>query len=343
MVPVLQLCVDGRGEVVADSTQLFDYSALLQAIAGTPLAPLARIVPDDLAITVTHGDFPKWLAALRALPGIVGGNNDLLAQVRVGEAAQLSGAARAELQQLLMQLHPWRKGPFDLFGLQIDTEWRSDWKWDRLINHISPLRGRRVLDVGCGNGYHCWRMAGAGAALVVGIEPMLLYVLQYWALRHFLPGPDVFVVPATLEQLPEQLPGFDTAFSMGVLYHRRSPFEHIDLLKKKLRKGGELVLETLVVEGEEGMTLVPRDRYCRMNNVWFLPSPATLVGWLERAGFTDVRVVSVERTTLQEQRQTSWMTFESLAQALDPDDPTQTIEGHPAPMRAIVVAESPAH
>lgn len=343
MVPVLQLCVDGSGEVVAHSARLFDYSALLQAIAGTPLAPLAGIVPADLALNVTHGDFPEWLAALRALPDITAANNDLLTQVRVGEAAQLPGVARAELQQLLMQLHPWRKGPFDLFGLQIDTEWRSDWKWDRIINHISPLRGRRVLDVGCGNGYHCWRMAGAGATLVVGIEPMLLYVLQYWALRHFLPRPDVFVVPATLEQMPEQLPGFDTVFSMGVLYHRRSPFEHIELLKKKLRKGGELVLETLVVKGEEGMTLVPRDRYCRMNNVWFLPSPATLVGWLERAGFKEVRVVNVERTTLQEQRQTSWMTFESLAQALDPDEPTQTIEGHPAPMRAIVIAQSPAH
>jgi tRNA (mo5U34)-methyltransferase len=338
---VLQFCVDGGGEIVTTAFRLFDYDPLLAAIAGSALAPLASIVPADLANTVSHGDFPKWLSALRMLPAITVENADLSTQVKAETAEQLSAAARVDLQQALMQLHPWRKGPFDLFGLHIDTEWRSDWKWERVIEHIAPLDGRRVLDVGCGNGYHCWRMAGAGAQLVVGVEPMLLYVLQYWALRHFLPQPAVFVLPSTLEQMPEQLPAFDTVFSMGVLYHRRSPFEHIDLLKKKLRKGGELVLETLVIAGEEGMTLVPRDRYCRMNNVWFLPSPATLVAWLEKAGFRDVRVVSVEPTTLQEQRRTAWMTFDSLAQALDAGDPTRTVEGHPAPVRAIIVAQAP--
>lgn len=325
---------------MAAPCSLFDYSALLAAIADTPLAPLAASVPRDLAGDVVHGDFPKWLAALRALPPIAPGLTDLLTAVKVGETSQLTDAMRAELQQTLMQLHPWRKGPFDLFGLHIDTEWRSDWKWDRLVDHISPLQDRRVLDVGCGNGYHCWRMAGAGAKLVVGVEPMLLYVLQYWALRHFLPEPEVYVIPSTLEQMPEQLPGFDTVFSMGVLYHRRSPFEHLDLLKKKLRKGGELVLETLVIEGEEGLSLVPRDRYCRMNNVWFLPSPPTLVSWLQRCGFRDVKVVDVGPTTLDEQRPTPWMTFESLIHALDPAEPTLTVEGHPAPVRAILTAQT---
>lgn len=322
-------------------TSLFDYSALRLALAGTPLAALDAMVPLDLRNEVTHGDFPKWLAALSALPALPASACDLVTQVKVGSAAQLSDEQRVGLQQTLMQLHPWRKGPFDLYGLHIDTEWRSDWKWGRLRSHIAPLQGRRVLDVGCGNGYHCWRMAGEGASLVVGIEPMLLYVLQYWALRHFLPEPPVYVLPATLEQLPEHLPGFDTVFSMGVLYHRRSPFEHLDLLKKKLRKGGELVLETLVIEGGEGETLVPRDRYCRMNNVWFLPSPPTLAVWLQRAGFRDVRLVDVGPTTVQEQRQTPWMTFESLAHALDPANPACTIEGLPAPRRAIFIASLP--
>ncbi|MES2604070.1 MAG: tRNA 5-methoxyuridine(34)/uridine 5-oxyacetic acid(34) synthase CmoB, partial [Pseudomonadota bacterium] len=207
-----------------------------------------------------------------------------------------------------------------------------------ILPHLTPLQGRRVLDVGCGNGYHCWRMAGAGAELVVGIEPMLISVLQYWALRHFLPAPPVWVLQSTLEQMPETMPGFDTVFSMGVLYHRRSPFEHLDLLKKKLRKGGELVLETLVIDGDAGMTLVPADRYCRMNNVWFLPSCATLQQWLQRAGFRDVRVVDVTPTTTAEQRRTPWMTFDSLEQALDPANPSLTVEGLPAPVRATLIA-----
>lgn len=317
---------------------LFDYTELQQRIAGTALASLAALIPLDLRATATHGDFAKWQRALEALPLLSANDIDLLSQVRVGDAGHSTDVARPALRDTLMQLHPWRKGPFALFGLPIETEWRSDWKWDRIVPHITPLQGRRVLDVGCGNGYHCWRMAGAGAELVVGVEPMLLYVLQYWALRHFLPQPPVWVLPATLEQMPESMPGFDTVFSMGVLYHRRSPFEHLDLLKKKLRNGGELVLETLVIEGDAGMTLVPPERYCRMNNVWFLPASSTLQGWLQRAGFDDVRIVDVTPTTTAEQRRTPWMTFDSLEQALDPADPSRTVEGLPAPLRATLVA-----
>jgi tRNA (mo5U34)-methyltransferase len=335
---VFQFCFNGGGEIVTAS--LFDYSQLQRSIANTPLAPLSALTPADLAANVSHGDFAKWQKALATLPTLVPNIVDLLTTVRVGEPTQLSLLQREDLQQTLMQLHPWRKGPFELFGLTIDTEWRSDWKWQRVLPHISLLAGRRVLDVGCGNGYHCWRIAGSGADLVIGIEPMLLYVLQYWALRKYLPAPPVHVLPLTLEQMPESLPGFDTVFSMGVFYHRRSPFEHLDLLKKKLRKGGELVLETLVIEGETGLTLVPPERYCRMNNVWFLPSPSTLQLWLHKAGFRDIRIVDVTTTTTHEQRRTPWMTFDSLAQALDAANPAFTVEGHPAPLRAVLIANA---
>jgi tRNA (mo5U34)-methyltransferase len=323
------------------SSPLLHYTALQTLLANTPLAPLAAQLPADLASTVTHGDFAKWQRALAALPAIKSAHSDLTNAVCLSTAQPLSQREQDQLALSLMHLHPWRKGPFELFGVHIDTEWRSDWKWDRVVPHISALQDRTVLDVGCGNGYHCWRMAGAGAKLVIGVEPMLLYVMQYWALRHFLPEPPVWVVQSTLEQMPENLPGFDTVFSMGVLYHRRSPFDHLDLLKKKLRKGGELVLETLVIDGPDGMSLVPPDRYCRMNNVWFLPTPATLKGWLEKVGFVEVKVVDVTPTSIDEQRQTPWMTFESLAHALNPNDLTRTVEGHPAPVRAVLVATNP--
>jgi tRNA (mo5U34)-methyltransferase len=52
-------------------------------------------------------------------------------------------------------------------------------------------------------------------------------------------------------------------------------------------------------------------------------------------------MVAVTDTTVHEQRSTEWMPFESLAEALDPDDPSRTIEGLPAPMRAIVICKSP--
>ena len=320
------------------SGEVLGYATLKRQLVDTPLQALSALLPDDLAAHVVHGDFPKWQRALQRLPRLEPASVDLASAVRVGTAEQMSEDQRTELRDALLQLHPWRKGPFELFGLPIDTEWRSDWKWNRVLPHLSPLLGRRVLDVGCGSGYHCWRSAGEGAGLVIGVEPMLVYVLQYFALRHFLPGPPVWVLPFTLEQLPEQLPVFDTVLSMGVLYHRRSPFEHLDLLRKKLRSGGELLLETLVVEGAEGTVLVPPERYCRMNNVWFLPSPPTLQRWLERAGFREVRLVDVTPTTTDEQRRTPWMTFDSLAQALDSTDARRTCEGLPAPLRATLVA-----
>jgi tRNA (mo5U34)-methyltransferase len=149
-----------------------------------------------------------------------------------------------------MALHPWRKGPFCIQGVHIDTEWRSDLKWDRLAGAIAPLAGRLVLDVGCGNGYHGWRMLGAGARLVMGIDPTLLFVLQWMAINRYLGRNDLAVLPLGIEDLPDDLGGFDTVFSMGVLYHRRSPIDHLMDLHRLLRPGGELVLETLVLEGE---------------------------------------------------------------------------------------------
>jgi tRNA (mo5U34)-methyltransferase len=197
-----------------------------------------------------------------------------------------------------------------------------------------------VLDVGCGNGYHCWRMAGAGAHLVLGIDPTLLYLMQFLAVDHFLRVPAVAVLPLALEALPAGMTGFDTVFSMGVLYHRRSPMDHLRDLRRLLRRGGELVLETLVLDGPGDRVLVPEGRYSMMRNVWFIPAPDALVKWLGRNGFRNVRVLDVSTTTVREQRSTQWMRFKSLADFLDPDDPARTIEGLPAPRRGIFLAEA---
>ncbi|MEN0108998.1 MAG: tRNA 5-methoxyuridine(34)/uridine 5-oxyacetic acid(34) synthase CmoB, partial [Pseudomonas sp.] len=226
---------------------------------------------------------------------------------------------------------------FHLFGVHIDTEWRSDWKWDRVSPHID-LTGKRVLDVGCGNGYYQWRMLGAGADSVIGIDPNWLFFCQFQAVQRYLPNLRAWHLPFALEDLPAGLEGFDTVFSMGVFYHRRSPIEHLLALKDCLVKGGELVLETLVIEGDVNQVLVPEDRYAQMRNVWFLPSVPALELWLRRAGFSEVRCVDVSVTSVDEQRSTEWMRYQSLSHFLDPDDHSKTVEGLPAPMRAVITA-----
>jgi tRNA (mo5U34)-methyltransferase len=321
---------------------MIDFAGLAEQLRGGPLESWAASLEDTLGDALTpdtHGDMARWLDALKSLPELDISSVELdHAVVRAGRDTDCAEATRQVLYQALTELRPWRKGPFDICGIRLDTEWRSDLKWDRLRHAISPLAGRTVLDVGCGSGYHCWRMAGAGAHTVIGIEPMPLYVLQFLALRRYLGEHGVWVLPLRLEQLPNGLHAFDTVFSMGVLYHRRSPIDHLRELRAALRAGGELVLETLVVEGDEHTVLLPGERYARMRNVWFIPSVAALRGWLERVGFREIAVVDVSATTVAEQRTTEWMPFESLAAALDPTDESRTIEGYPAPLRAIVRA-----
>ena len=288
------------------------------------------------------GDMPGWLAALESLPDISVHHSDFNAGVTIGDTADITSNELDQLQQSLMGLHPWRKGPFELFGMAIDTEWRSDWKWERVLPHLQSLQNRLILDVGCGNGYHCWRMLGAGAKRVIGIDPSAKFVFQFNAIKkyagHELP---IDVLPLGIEHMPAKMAAFDTVFSMGILYHRRSPMDHLRELRGLLRPGGQLVLETLVIDGPEGQVLVPEGRYGKMPNVWFLPSPDTLVSWMRKQGFVNPRVVDISATSIQEQRSTEWMTYDSLVDFLDPEDINKTAEGHPAPIRAVVVAEVP--
>lgn len=307
-----------------------------------PFEPGLRALLDIGALQKLHGEYNDWQHLVDTLPPLQASVIDLACDaLKVGSHDDCSEETRQSLTAALRKLHPWRKGPFDIFGIPIDTEWRSDWKWQRLLPHIAPLRDRVVLDVGCGSGYHCFRMRGEGAKFVVGIDPTVRYLFQFLALNHYIADSNVHFLPLKSEDMPRRMRCFDTVFSMGVLYHRRAPFDHLDELKDLLRPGGELVLETLVVDGPANTILVPRDRYAQMRNVWFLPSAETLPLWLQRAGFENARVVDVNRTTLDEQRRTDWMTFQSLQDFLDPNDPSLTVEGLPAPTRAIIIANKP--
>lgn len=303
---------------------MFDFDALRHNLAALGLdnwnEELGPVLHDRLT-GKTHGDWARWNRAIEELPDAR------------GDATRL--------RKLLMELHPWRKGPLDLDGVIIDTEWRSDLKWARVKDAIASLDGRCVLDVGSGNGYYALEMRKAGAATVIGVDPTLLFAMQFQAINVFAQDPSVFILPCRLEETPPARNAFDTTFSMGVLYHQRSPIGHLDHLRSTLRPGGQLVLETIYVPGEESYACTPADRYARMRNVWLLPTLAELTTWLRRSGFGCIEIIDTTVTTTDEQRSTEWMTFESLREALDPDDPSKTVEGWPAPRRVVVTALAP--
>ncbi|MCF8261561.1 MAG: tRNA 5-methoxyuridine(34)/uridine 5-oxyacetic acid(34) synthase CmoB [Melioribacteraceae bacterium] len=288
-----------------------------------------------------HGDYNNWLKVLAMLPDIEPSKIDLnSAAIQVGHKSDIPESEANQFNEILKKFHPWRKGPFEIFGNYIDSEWRSDWKWERVKNAVD-LKDKVVLDVGCGNGYHCWRIRGAGAKKVIGIDPFLLSNVQFYAIKKYVPDEHVWMLQLKMEDLPSNLQSFDVVYSMGVLYHRRSPFDHLYELKSALKPGGELILETLIIEGKEGELLVPKDRYAKMRNVWFIPSVASLVLWLQRTGFINIETVDISQTTIKEQRKTDWMQWESLSDFLDPNDQNKTIEAYPSPKRAVLKAELP--
>ena len=292
-------------------------AACLQAMGlDNWLQTLVPLTNKRLSVT-GHGDYKKWSNILRSLSDTGGPD---------------------ETRELLLGLSPWRKGPFELDGIHVDAEWRSDLKWARVENSLAPLKGRNVLDVGCGNGYYALQMRKSGAETVIGVDPTLLYAMQFLAVNKFLHEPDLFVLPARLHELPLPARKFDTTFSMGVLYHQRSPIDHLLQLQQTLRPGGQLVLETIYLPGDEAYAVTPEDRYARMRNVWMLPTISELTTWMIRSGYKNIELIDKSITTVEEQRSTEWMTFESLPEALDPSDAMLTVESWPAPHRVVITA-----
>lgn len=302
---------------------LIDHAAFSECLKSIGLehwpAVIAPIIDSRLS-KKGHGDFLRWRQVLNEIE-----------QVRDDSDA---------LKDLLHQLAPWRKGPFDIAEVRIDAEWRSDLKWGRIKNAIAPLSGRNVLDVGCGNGYYALQSRKAGAQTVIGVDPTLLFVVQFLAVNTFERESNVFILPLRLNELPLPAKRFDTTFSMGVLYHQRAPVDHLVQLRKTLKSGGQLVLETIYLPGDEPRAVTPPDRYARMRNVWLVPTLPELLTWLQRTGYQDINIVDRSITTIEEQRSTEWMTFESLREALNPDDASLTIEGWPAPHRIVLTATS---
>ena len=323
------------------TSTLFDFKPLFQQLEQHNLAAWCQHLRQQIPAAINpanNGHLALWKSAWEQLPHCADARIQADAEA-VSVTGTLSEELRQSLPQLLKILHPWRKGPFNFFGIPIDTEWRSCLKWDRLAPHVC-FQGRKVLDVGCGNGYYGWRMLNAGASLVLGLDPFLLYVMQFEFLKKFAaPETPHFILPLTDAALPDNPAFFDVTLSMGVLYHRTSPIDHLQTLRQTLAPGGTLVLETLVLEDHGKQVLVPEDRYAKMRNVWFIPTVDMLMLWLRRAGFTGASLVDLSRTTIAEQRSTAWMTFESLADFLDPEDHSRTIENLPGPVRALILAK----
>ncbi len=248
--------------------------------------------------------------------------------------ANLSSKERDEAFRLAMDLRSWRKGPFGIDDIFIDSEWKSFVKYNLLEPHLN-LEGKTVGDIGCNNGYYMFRMLKQKPKRLIGFDPGVISYLQFEFIDRFIDSSIRYELLG-VEHLPEYGEKFDTLFCLGVLYHRSDPIKTLKELKGALNSGGELFLDTMYIEGGEDLVLSPKNAYSKIPNIYFVPTVSALMNWCERANFKDVEILATKPTDSDEQRKTEWILGQSLGDFLDPADPGLTIEGYPAPRRIYV-------
>lgn len=259
--------------------------------------------------------------------------------VEIGQEHELNTQQHQELVSTLKQFMPWKKGPFSIYGHMIDAEWRSDFKWHRIEPVIKSLTGKRVADIGCNNGYFMYRMAAQNPQIVVGFEPYVKHYYTFKYLQHFKPLSNLAFERLGVESIHLFENFFDTIFCLGILYHHPDPLGILKKIWASMKSGSELIIDCQGITGEESYALCPSSRYARARGIWFLPTLPCLMNWLKRSQFRNIKCFFNQPLDVSEQRSSSWAPIDSLADFLDPNDPTKTIEGYPAPYRFYVKAQ----
>lgn len=248
----------------------------------------------------------------------------------------LSDDDKLEIENAAKVMIPWRKGPFKVGDTFIDSEWQSQIKYNLLDKHFD-LKDKIVGDIGCNNGYYLFRMLKEEPKKIVGFDPSAIYYSQFQFIDNFIKS-DIVYELLGVEHVEFYEHRFDTLFCLGVLYHRSDPIAMLKSLFKGLNNNGELILDTFMIDGEEDVCLIPKDRYAQMRNIYFIPTISALKNWCYRAGFSSVEVLETSVTTTAEQRATDWTFEQSLEDFLDVNDKTKTVEGYPAPKRIYIKA-----
>lgn len=283
--------------------------------------------------------FLRYRRPFEFLSGFPAGFTDCSGDtVTIGRAEELSADQRHDIRQQLKAFMPWRKGPFSVFGTDIDAEWRSERKWNRLKPHLPDLSGKTIADIGCNNGYYMFRMVPSEPRFVLGFEPSVQHYYCFKALQAMAGFDNLAVDLLGVEHVGLFKQSFDVIFLMGIIYHQSSPLHLLNDLFTALKPGGTLIVESQAIPGDEPLALFPEKTYAKAPGTYFVPTGAALKNWLLRAGFSDVELFCSHPMSSEEQRRTEWMVFESFSDYIDPHNPGLTVEGYPAPCRVFLSA-----
>jgi len=307
---------------------------ILKVIASNPnINPIKAdlIRETEIILSQKNGNIPRWEKSLESIKQFGTG------QVSYTDPyIHIDNSTTQDSIDSFLELRPWRKGPYQIGDIYIDSEWNGSLKWKRLESILHLITDKEVLDIGSGNGYFSFLLSLFGAKHILAIEPFLLFNYQFHAINSLIDEPlNITMAPLRLEQLPIQKE-FDVIFSMGVLYHQKDHLTHLIKVKELLKPDGYFLLETLIVDGKNEL-IVPKDRYAKMRNVFNIPSIDVIEKWLAETGFKNIELIDINQTKPIEQRKTLWIgdQTESLEDFLDKYDSNKTIEGYPAPKRAM--------
>ncbi len=256
--------------------------------------------------------------------------------VTIGHQEELPHEQLGIIEKNLRAFMPWRKGPFSIFGIDIDAEWRSEKKWQRLLPHLPNIENKVIGDIGCNNGYYMFRMSAYKPQLVLGFEPSIQHYYCFNSLNGMAGLDNLHIDLLGVEHLHLFRQTFDVIFLMGIIYHRVSPIEVLKDIYEALRPGGTLILESQAIPGDEPIALFPEKTYAKVPGTYFVPTGICLSHWMQRAGFEEVNIFDSHPMASTEQRKTEWMIFESYDDFIMSDDSTRTVEGYPAPHRVFL-------
>lgn len=198
----------------------------------------------------------------------------------------MSNVDAQELAKFGDLAHKWWDPDSEFRPLHQINPLRLDW-----IDGLAPLRGRTVVDVGCGGGILSESMARRGAAGVLGIDLATkpLGVAQLHALEAQLTNIAYREVAA--EALAAERPGqFDVVTCMEMIEHVPDPASIVRACAELARPGGWVFFSTLnrnpkaflfaIVGAEYLLRLLPAGthEYARFSK------PSELARWCREAG-----------------------------------------------------------
>ena len=167
-----------------------------------------------------------------------------------------------ELEKFSQLAHRWWDASSEFKPLHEINPLRLEY-----INHIVPLAGKTVLDVGCGGGILSESMAGLGAE-VTGID-LGDKALQVAKLHLLESGKHVNYRKIAVEALAAEKPGcYDVITCMEMLEHVPDPASTVRACAQLVKPGGHVFFSTLnrnpksylfaVIGAEYLLNLLPR-------------------------------------------------------------------------------------